>query len=205
VRSGLGNASSRKLVGWRRYRWMPTLGNSSIGTKNDMRIACPGAVDQLLDLARDAADRRARLIFFCACKSPWLTKCHRHEVARLLRHSARRRNLAVNIEEWPGGRPNSRPHILRVSPEILNDMERGAKAVPLQRKRVPTQFVAIPWGTLVMLKAGRREFPCRSVQRHFSDRWVLPRFVDEEEALPASSLPTLRREAAKLRRRYDLY
>ena len=78
------------LLGWRRYRWMPTLGNSSIGTrKGKMKIASPKAARQLLDVALEASDRSARVIFFCACESPFATWCHRHQVTELLRREAR--------------------------------------------------------------------------------------------------------------------
>src|SRR5262245_20099758 len=54
---GFKGPAFEDLLGWRRYRWIPTLGNSSIGTGRAPRIACPAAANQLLDLALDAADR----------------------------------------------------------------------------------------------------------------------------------------------------
>src|SRR3954468_18460131 len=56
---GFKGSTFQELLGWRRYRWMPTLGNSSIGTGRAARIACPNAANPLLDLALDAADRSA--------------------------------------------------------------------------------------------------------------------------------------------------
>src|SRR5687768_5853352 len=78
---GFREGAFEDVLGWRRYRWMPTLGNSSIGTGKDIRIACPAAANQLLDLARDANERSTRVIFFCACE--WRSDCHRDEVAGL--------------------------------------------------------------------------------------------------------------------------
>jgi hypothetical protein len=174
---------------------MPTLGNSSIGTRRPMRIACPMAADQLLDVALDAADRSTRIIFFCACESPWRASyCHRHRVAQLLRQSARRCDLPVDVREWPGGQPSARSLTLRIPPDTLHAVTRGAKAVPLSQKRVPAHLAGIPWGTLVVLKAGRDESPVAVGPAAYRwGRWVLPRFADGDEE-PAQDLLNLRRQ-----------
>ena len=183
---------------------MPTLGNSSIGTRKTLRIACPAAANQLLDVVLDAADRSARVIFFCACESPSAVDCHRHSVAKLLIRVAHRRRFAIKVQEWPGGRPAARALTLRVSPEALRAVARGAKAVRLNRAGVPAQFAGIPWGTLVMLKAGREELPIAvGPAAYRSGCWVLPRFEDKV-AEAAQDIPVLRRRATHLRRQYDL-
>ena len=108
---GFKGDAFEKLLGWRRYRWMPTLGNASIGTQSAARIACPVAANQLLELALDASDRSRRVIFFCACESPEsLRSCHRHMVSDLLLRAARRRAFRTGMSQtgtyhWYGVRP----------------------------------------------------------------------------------------------------
>ena len=201
---GFKDGAFEALLGWRRYRWMPSLGNSNIGIRKGIRIACPPAADQLLDFARDAAERSTRVIFFCACESPWGWDCHRHEVARLVGRAAQRRGLAVHVQEWPGGEPSSRPLALHVSAETLRALAGGAKSVPLPYRRVPPAFASLPWGALVRVTAGGQQLPVSVGPAAFrSGRWVLPRFEDAK-AEPTEDLQTLRRRAIKLRRRYLL-
>src|SRR2546427_3105459 len=134
---GFKDDAFERLLGWRRYRWMPTLGNSSIGTRKAMRIACPEAASQLLDVALEAADRSARVIFFCACESPWRSDCHRHKVAKLVLRAARRRHLWIDVQEWPGGKPSRGVGRLRVPQQTLRAVANGAKSVSLNSRRVP--------------------------------------------------------------------
>jgi len=62
---GFKDHTFEDLLGWRRYRWMPTLGSSAIVTrKRKTTIAAPKAARQLLDMALEASDRSARVIFF---------------------------------------------------------------------------------------------------------------------------------------------
>jgi hypothetical protein len=203
---GFKGDAFEKLLGWRRYRWMRTLGNSSIGTRRAPRIACPAAADQLLELALDAADRSSRVIFFCACESPGQSlSCHRHMVKKLLSRAASRRHLSVGVTEWPGGSPSPRPLTMRVSSETLKAAVRGSKAIALSMKRVPTELVGLPWGTLVVLKAGTEKFPVAvGLAAYRLGRWVLPRFQDSDYDAVAQDLPSLRREATRLRGRYGL-
>jgi hypothetical protein len=197
---GFRDDAFETLVGRRRYRWMPTLGNASIGTGKALRIACPKAANQLLDLALDGRERGARLIFFCACPSPWdASSCHRHEVARLLRGEARRRRLSIDVREWPGGRPPPSVRHLRVSPEALRRVTGGSKAVTLNRKRISADLAAMPWGTLLMLKAGTDELPVSvGPAAYRSGSWVLPRF-EIPDVIAKRDIRSLRRQAGRLR------
>jgi hypothetical protein len=201
---GFRGRAFENLLGRQCYRWMPTLGNSNVSTGKSMRIACPKAVDQLLDLAIDADEQSKRVIFFCACESPIASNCHRHKVADLLLVSARRRRVSVEVPEWPGGLPSARAISLRVSPETLLSVARGAKTVPLNRKRVPVELAGLPWGTLVVIKAGRRELPVAvGPAAYRRDYWVLPRFQERDAETPWD-IPALRRQTARLRRIFRL-
>lgn len=200
---GFREDAFERLLGRHRYRWMPTLGNSSIGTHKAAKIACPAAAGHLLDLALDAAERGSRLIFFCACESPWASNCHRHMVARLLRRAGHRHHVTADIEEWPGGQPLRRPKTLRVSADTLRSAVRGAKAIPLPGSRTPRDWVRVPWGTLVMLRAGSDELPIAAGPAAYrAGRWVLPLFQDHDQ--PTRDLRALRRQAVRLRLKYLL-
>jgi hypothetical protein len=203
--AGFNGDAFEKLLGRPRYRWMQSLGNSSIGTRRQARIACPAAANQLLDLVLDARDRSARVIFFCACESPWQTLfCHRHLVAQLLRRTARLRDVSVRVQEWPGDEPATRPRTLLVSAETLRMVANGTAVVPLERKRVPRNFAGIPWGTLLLLKAGRDVLPVAVGPAAYRRRqWVLPRF-QERGVGAATELAALRHQSARLRRRCGL-
>lgn len=201
---GFKGDAFEELLGWRRYRWMPTLGNSSIGTGKAARIASPAAAHQLLELAMDNRDKGVRVLFFCACPSPWACDCHRHLITKLLRRAARQRRLSLDVCEWPGGRPTTSVHTLRVSQETLRAIVRGAKAVPLNQRRVPHDFVGAPWGTLLTLKSGRDQFPVAvGPAAYRSGSWVLPRF-QQEDTEPARDIHALRRQTSRLRLRLEL-
>ena len=201
---GFKERAFEDLLRWRRYRWMPSLGNINVltGRRGKPRIACKTAARQLLDLAMDAADRSSRVIFFCACESPSAKWCHRHSVTRLLRRDARHRDIPLTVSEWPGGTPAARPVGLRVSRQSLLAIKRGAKAVLLDQKRVPVEFAGIPWGTLVTLKAGRESLlTCIGPVRYRAGRWVLPTFLLTG---PSVDHRRMRRRAARLRRSLGL-
>jgi len=187
------------LLGWRRYRWMPTLGNSAIGTgKGGVNIASPKAARQLLDVALEASDRSARVIFFCACESPFASWCHRLHVTKLLRREARLRQIPLDVSEWPGGQPSARPLSLRVSPETFRGLLKGRATVPLSHKRAPSDFAGIPWGSLVRVKAGTDEVVVPvGPAAYRSGSWGLPTFWDED---PSTDIQGLRRQSAGLRR-----
>lgn len=178
-------------------------GTRTSETGQRAEIESPSAVHQLIDLARDAADRGSRVIFFCAYESPTRT-CHRHIVSARVRRVARHRGLQVQIQEWPGGSPSRSPVVVRVRPKVLTNVRRGAKRVPLDQKRVPVRWTGIPWGTIVVLRAGQEELAvavgpaqCRA------ETWFLPIFCEQEGGRPAG-VGTLPGKVARMRRRYKL-
>ena len=82
----------------------------------------------------------------------------------------------------------------------LRSVTRGARAVPLNQARVPADFVGIPWGTIVVLKAGHDQLPVAVGPAAYRlGRWVLPRFTGEDTE-PARDIRVLRRQTVKLRR-----
>jgi hypothetical protein len=199
-----GNAFG-DLLGHRRYHWMPSLGNSSIGTSRALKIACPLAAHQLLDLALAAHDRSARIVFFCACELPWqAAECHRHTVSLLLRRVARSRQTPITVCEWPGGRPSSRFRTIHVTRDVLAAVARGAMTIPLDLKRVPVKWARLPWGTMVTLKSGQEELPVAlGPAAYRRGQWVLPVFRDIDGSTVHDAAKA-RRRAVILRNRLDL-
>jgi hypothetical protein len=91
-----------------RYHWLRGLGNRAIveDLADAIVIADPSEAETLVDVIAEAAGDKRRVIFFCSCGSPLrAAECHRAEVARLALAVARRRKLALTIQEWPGGSP----------------------------------------------------------------------------------------------------
>jgi hypothetical protein len=132
--------SFRDIVGSRRYKWMPKLGNKRVKSKkgNPIQIVDPSAAKDLLRLIIDKAKSGRRIIMFCACEEPTLKLddgypgCHRVEVASLLLKEARKVGLQLELSEWPGELPAS----IRV------------KANDLQRRALHTEARYIPIGSV---------------------------------------------------------
>lgn len=87
--------------------WMPQLGNRRIVEGGDgVQIVEPAAAKDLLLLMVRAHAEGRRAIFFCGCASPERRHlCHRAEVGRLVQQEARKKKVALVIDEWPGTAP----------------------------------------------------------------------------------------------------
>jgi hypothetical protein len=199
-----GNAFE-KLLGPSRHRWMKSLGNKFIQTRTGpfIQIADPSAVDELLDLAVEAGQRKRRLLFFCSCQWPRCDgdiACHRTTVAGLVMKAAQKRNVLVEIVEWPGGEPGVIN--LAVPPKMLSAVRRGRASVPLEGV-LNLQVAGLPWCSVATLHAGHEQLH-RIVGPAIRqpDQWVLPVFETDLE--PDASLTVCEREAASLRRGFGL-
>jgi hypothetical protein len=179
-----------------RYVWMRDLGNRGIQT-GTLEIVNPAAAEELLARAREAARDRRRVLFFCACEWPrWEGRlnCHRDEVAGLVLAAARRRNLAAQVVEWPGGEPVSAE--LEVSPGVLQTVRRGRGTVPLGQQ-LPPQFAGLPWMSAATLRAGGDSLAILTGPARFKKEWVLPVLVcggpDDDAATPQGDARRARR------------
>lgn len=196
-----GNAFE-KLLGPARHRWMNTLGNPYVATHTGPRIqvAEPSAVNELLDLALEAARRRQRLLFFCSCQWPRCNgqiACHRTLVAELALKAAKKRGDAIELAEWPGGKPG---HInLEAEPKIFDSIGKGRTTVPLGKSPDLAEVGGLPWGSVATLQSEGVKLH-RVVGRAIRqpDQWVLPILGPAEGA--ANELADCRKEADRLRR-----
>jgi hypothetical protein len=167
---GFTGSAFEKTVGSDRYRWIQDLGNESVLTGGGpTRIRNPKAASQLLDLAVEAAARRQRLLFFCACDVP--TQCHRADVAELVLAESERRGTGLTIQEWPGGDPSE----IRLR---LDDRERRRVLANASSVRVDEQLglgflASIPWGSSLILDDGGHEQMLTGPVRRNANRWAL--------------------------------
>ena len=81
---GFVGSAFRDLVGEARYRWMQDLGNAHIASgERGIKIKCPQAATDLLELAFKALKDHRHVIFYCACDFPWCEgkrHCHRDKI-----------------------------------------------------------------------------------------------------------------------------
>jgi hypothetical protein len=136
-----------ELVGETRYRWMKKLGNLAIADRSlgQIKIKDPHEAELLLDIAIENMKKNRRVLFFCAC--PFPKNCHRYEVGKLLIKAAKRRNLNLEVVEWPGGEPKEVQE--RVSGDVLKRLKNGAQILPLPAQTDPAKGMGLPWGSIV--------------------------------------------------------
>jgi hypothetical protein len=197
---GFRDHAFEELLGHARYRWMRSLGNAAIASgSGKIKIHCPDAAHQLLDLALDAAQADRRIIFFCSCPSPhgaaW---CHRTEVARLVVRAARNRDVRVTVQEWPGGAARRKRVSIRIRAVDMLKVLRGAAGVPLTPKQAKGAIEGMPHGSVVELVAPTgSQIVSVSPPIYRAGKWTLPLFV--RPAKDGAKASRLRKEAARER------
>lgn len=176
---GFRDDAFEKVVGNDRYRWMKGLGNRRVETKSGPRIhiADPEAAELLLDLALYANQHEQRLLFYCACETPYVEgdsrSCHRVTVARLVREAARGRGLSIETVEWPGGNPVSTE--LTVDATILRAVRRGRLSIPVTPGKALAKYAGLPWGSAVHLLSGNEAlWALAGPAKHSAGKWQLP-------------------------------
>lgn len=182
-----GNAFGN-LLGEGRYLWEPRLGNDSILTgAAEVSIHDPAAVGEIIGLASELSREKGRVIFFCHCPLP--VECHRSVVAELLRDEASRKGIDLGIAEWPGGEPVSIS--TNVSNELLGQLRRGRRSIPIARVMDLARIAGLPWGSAVHAKGpGGSVWVTSGPARVSGGKWYLPVFSvepfdSEEDALEA--------------------
>jgi hypothetical protein len=200
-----GNAFEN-LLGKDRHRWMKSLGNTFIVTRTgpNIQIVDPGAADELLDLAIEAAKRKQRLLFFCGCQWPRCggeIHCHRATVAELVLAAAKKRAVPVEIVEWPGGEP--RQIELDVTPQMFAAVRKGRMTVPLDERPDLAEVSGLPWGSVATFQAkGERVHRVVGPAISQTTGWALPVLPYFPEA--GTGLGEVDKEAEKVRRALGL-
>ena len=195
-----GNAFG-DLLGEKRHRWMKSLGNRHIETRAGSRIqiAEPAAVNDLLDLAAQAAEDGRRIIFFCGCKWPRLNgrvNCHRTTVATLTLLTAKRRGLSVEVVEWPGGEPSLAD--LAVGREDFGALLRGKCHIPVKDMSLG-ESAGIAWGSTARIHCNDQQMTAVVGPAQFNRRqWQLPVLSWEQNNV----LADLRQSGASLRKAF---
>lgn len=186
-----------------RYKWMRDLGNQRvIDRSNGIEIRRPAAVEDLLDLAIQCAKSRQRIIFFCSCG--WPAGCHRAHVADLLLRAARRRGVALDVTEWPGGEPRATPTAVAVDGKVLKRVAEGGADAYLPGSAPVSTLAALAVGSLVKVTSGDRSFtfPSFPVQPH-GNRWYLEPLCSDTGLVPpkANAIARWRKAEGYARRR----
>ena len=184
-----GNAFGR-VVGASRYETMSSLGNEHYLADHKKRlpnstrqivIHDPTAADILLDRAVELRKENKHVIYFCACEFPngnlnsdgCRYACHRSVVSNLLLKCAKKKGIALEVVEWPGGK--SKRIDVVVPPEIMNAVRDNRKFVPVPRQRSIAEWAETPWGSLARLCCAHDDLVILTGPAKFkSGKWGLP-------------------------------
>lgn len=203
---GFQGSAFEKLLGPTRHRWMKSLGNKFIQTRTgpNIQIADPSTADELLHLALESAKEKRRLLFFCSCQWPRCEgqiACHRTTVAGLVLGVAKKRNVPVEVVEWPGGEPKQID--LNVTPQVFDAVRKGRMTVPLGKQTDLAEVAKLPWCSIATLQSnGKKLHRIVGPAIRQKDQWVWPvLYLDFD---PATSLTEYEKEAPKLRRALGL-
>lgn len=183
--AGFNGPAFERCLGPARHRWLPGLGNRHIVTGEGplIQIAEPAAAEGLLDLALAAGEKRQRVIFFCGCRWPregGEVACHRVAVAELVLDAARRRGLAAEVVEWPGGEPRAEDLL---ATEEQSRAARNLTTIPLEGELPLASQAGLPWGSLLRVHAAGGVTRCLVGPAFWQKRrWALPKLP---AALPA--------------------
>lgn len=198
-----GGAFARR-VGPARYRWLRSLGNKAIatGSKTAMAINDPKGVEELLDIATEAAVEKRRVVFFCACECPRCegkTNCHRDLVGTLVLKAARERSANIQVVEWPGGEPSALEVALPA--ETVKAIFRGRFYLPYGKQLSLADAGGIAFGSRLTVRSSAGDFlalvgPARCQLSEWvlplSHWWKLPVPDPEDDAEPGAESERLR-------------
>lgn len=203
---GFDGGNFEKLLGPNRHQWMKSLGNKAklSGNRRRIQIADPSTASELLDLALECRHQNRQVIFFCSCDFPKIDgkdKCHRATVASLLLQAAKKRGVAVEIVEWPGGKPQKLD--LEPTAAMFSAVQKGRMSIPLRRGLDLATVAGMPWGSIAALHAdGEKLYRLVGPVMRQKGQWVLPVIWYFHD--PTVGLAEYRKEAAQLRQDWGL-
>jgi len=153
---GFNGRAFEELVGPKRHRWMPGLGNKHIQSRKGppIQIAKPEEAETLLDVALEAANDNRRIIFFCSCQYPregnW--RCHRTEVGALVLKAAKHRKIELTWVEWRGGEPIR--FQLETDQKSFRRLHGDGQNIPAPSVLPLSTLAGIPWGSMAEVVTG---------------------------------------------------
>ena len=200
--AGFNGTNFENLLGKSRHRWMKSLGNERIISREGpaIQISKPAAVEALLDLAQLEAIENRRLIYFCGCPWPcWEGEiaCHRAVVSNLLLETALKRGITIQVVEWPGGEP--RQVNLYLDSALFTAFSKGRRTIPLPDHLAPPEMLGLPNCSIATLNCDGQSFH-RIVGPAMwqKGQWCLP--IIQVHAEHVGSISFYRKRADKLRR-----
>jgi hypothetical protein len=177
----------REIVGEKRYYWLRGLGNAAIADDalDEITIKDPEEAKKLLDLAIEANKLGRRIIYFCACEIP--AYCHRYDVGNLLFKEAKKRGIALEIVEWPGGKVQQIKE--QASDDMIKKIAKGQSHYPLPVDANLKKYAALAWGSIVELSSASWKLRFISgPAKYIKNRWVLPVVKTQYPKNPHGSL-----------------
>lgn len=173
---GFKGSNFEKLLGPKRYKWMKELGNVAVQKRaGPMKIADPSAAGELLDLAMEEADQDRRLLFFCGCRWPkedGKIACHRTAVTSLLLKAAEKQGVAIEVVEWPGGKPDRLD--LTVSQKDFNALLADRWYVPARGMSL-ADSAGVSWGSMATVNCDELRVDAVVGPARFRQKeWQLP-------------------------------
>jgi hypothetical protein len=203
---GFREDTFERRLGRERHRWMRGLGNAAIETgRGPMRLRAPADVHELLGLVLAQHAQQRRVVFFCSCSSPWASgTCHRGMVRQELLRAARRLELELTVQEWPGGAlPGTGKEAVKVEPAVMAALRKGGQAVRLGRQIPGARLLGLAHGSLVALQSGKeRQLVSLAPARFIAGEWRMPVLVQPVD--PGDTRELLLTQARKLRRDMQL-
>lgn len=205
--AGFNGSRFADLLGQDRYKWMDSLGNKFIESRTgaSIQIAEPRAANELLDFAIDAATNKQRLLYFCSCRWPKCnngkTNCHRTTVARLLLKAGQKRQIRIEVVEWPGGTPKRID--INLTAVDFAAVRNGRTTVPLGKRIDLAALAGLPWGSIATLHSGGEKLH-RAVGPAIAQTsgWVLPVMYGFPD--PTTGLNTYKQKATELKKEWGL-
>ena len=199
--SGFNGTNFENLLGKCRHRWMKSLGNKRIISREGpaIQISKPAAAKELLDLAQSAAIENRRLIYFCGC--PWPSwngeiACHRAVVSKLLLETARKEGVKIQVIEWPGGEPK---HVnLDLDSALFSAISKGRRTIPLLDHQATPEMLGLPNCSIATLNCVAQSFHriVGPAIRH-KNQWYLP--IIQTCSKQNGSISAYKTRAAKMR------
>jgi len=173
-----GNAFGDRLGG-ERYVHMPDLGNLKILGRPGpaVQIKDERKAADLLHVAINGARTKRRVILFCACEYPGIeghqNACHRATVVGLVLTCAKRKGIALELGEWPGGEMKCSD--LALPPGEAKLLLRGRKSISLGKQMPGADVANLAPGSVVRFGSASGHYAVMVGGVRFgSGVWYLP-------------------------------